>query len=114
MDDHQSQLQFCEFFGFSGFRYEVGLTVWERKVVVGVKYFQVIGLFVGIGCIPSGLSTFLFGYFDFMKQCEEAYGLCQCFFSEILTETDFMDEIQFKQGRVVTSSFGTTDRNLTK
>ena len=41
--------------GLSGSYSKLGLTVMERKIVVVVEYFQVIGLFVGIYGFLSGL-----------------------------------------------------------
>ena len=45
--------------GLSGFFWKLGHTVKERKKVVVVKYFKIIGLFVGSCGFPSGLSSFV-------------------------------------------------------
>ena len=49
----------------SGFHWELGLTVMEKKIVVVVKYVQVIGSIVGSCWFPSGLSSFLYRCIDF-------------------------------------------------
>lgn len=47
----------------SGFRCEFGLIAGERRVVIAVGCFQAIGLFVGIGWVPSCLRIFCFWCF---------------------------------------------------
>ena len=48
--------------GLSGFHWNLGLIVRERKIVVVIEYFQVIGLFFGSSGFLSDLSIFLMEY----------------------------------------------------
>ena len=49
----------------SVFLWKLGLTVKERNMVVVVKYFQFIGLFVSSCGFPSGLSSFFIRCINF-------------------------------------------------
>ena len=85
--------------------HELGLTIGKNKLVVVVEHFsQVSALFV-CDCGFRVVSQVFFNRFLDFEMIGGSLWNMMALFSEILTKMNFKDEIQFKWGKVVMSSF---------